>query len=257
MKQLMTHNRLASPKVILQCVLVLMLSILFSGCGTMQASETPKQEKELSVLMVFSERERSGTPLFRSRIYVNNDYLYIADDSSKDGYILFDRAKQTIYSVSHSNRTAFVITPKPVDIESPVAIDYQVEAQPSSAIPEVSGRTATHYRYNANGQHCYDAVTLEKSFLPGVVKALKEYRTVLAGEHASTLLKMPMDTHEACDLAVNVFHATQHLDTGLPLREWDQKGYLKFMVDYRTGVDFDKSKLIVPADYQEFSVQSQ
>ncbi|MGD8559768.1 MAG: hypothetical protein PVH04_08880 [Gammaproteobacteria bacterium] len=239
--------------------ITLLLTTILSACGTMggaSSDATQKaQEDKLSVLMVFSEREQAGTPLFRSTMYVNDDYLYIDDDSPDEGYILFDRKKQTIYSVAPTNKTVFVIKPKPVTIDPPIAIDYQVEAQPSSAIPKVSGRTATHYRYDVNGAHCYDAVTLEKSFLPGVVKALKEYRTVLAGEHASTLLSMPMDTHEACDLAVNVFHATQHLDTGLPLREWDQNGKLKFMVDYRVGYDFDESKLTVPEDYREFSVE--
>lgn len=231
------------------------LTVMLSACGTTGPATGAKQKDEkLSVFMVFSERERAGTPLFRSSMYVNDDYIYISDDSSDDGYILFDRQKQTIYSVSHSNKSIFVIKPKEIKIKSPIAIDYQAAAQPSSAIPKVSGRTATHYRYDANGEHCYDAVTLEKSFLPGVVKALKEYRMVLAGEHASTVLKMPKDTHEACDLAVNIFHATQHLDTGLPLREWDQKGYLKFMVDYKIGFNFDKNKLTLPADYRQFSV---
>lgn len=231
------------------------LALLLSACAsTGPAGGAKAKDEKLSVFMVFSERERAGTPLFRSTMYVNDDYLYIGDDSSDDGYILFDRQKQTIYSVSHSNKSIFVIKPKDVTIKSPIAIDYQVAAQPSSAIPKVSGRTATHYRYDANGEHCYDAVTLEKSFLPGVVKALKEYRTVLAGEHAMTLPRMPMDTLEACDLSVNIFHATQHLDTGLPLREWDQKGYLKFLVDYKTGFKFDQSKLTLPPDYKEFSV---
>jgi len=230
---------------------------LQTACETTGGSKddaAKAKDKKTSVFMVFSEREEAGTPLFKSRMYVNDKFLYISDDRFPDDFVLFDRDKQTIYSVTNANKTIFVIKPKEVKGEPPIKIAYESESQPSSAIPKVSGRTATHYRYTANGEHCYDAVTLEKDFLPEVVQAIKEYRQVLAGEHASTVHAMPPDTHEACDLAVNIYYATKHLDTGLPLREWDQKGYLKFMVDYRENFKFDESKLKLPEGYKEFSV---
>lgn len=247
------NNRMS---VILKFIPVLLLVILLNACASMETGTegSKAKEEQLSVFMVFSEREEAGTPLFRSRMYVNDKYLYINDDRFPDDFVLFDRNKQTIYSVTHANKTIFVIKPKEVKGAPPIAITYESESQPSSAIPKVSGRTATHYRYNANGKHCYDAVTLEKTFLPGVVKAIKEYRQVLAGEHASTVHSMPLDTHDACDLAINIYYATKHLDTGLPLREWDQRGFLKFMVDYRVNFKFDESKLKLPEGYQEFSV---
>ena len=236
--------------------LVLVMAGLLNACASMGpgADDASAKDEKLSVFMVFSEREEAGTPLFRSRMYVNNNYLYINDDRFPDDFLLFDREKRTIYSVTHSNKTIFVIKPKEVKGAPPIEITYESESQPSSAIPKVSGRTATHYRYTANGIHCYDAVTLEKTFLPGVVQALREYRQVLAGEHASTVHAMPADTHDACDLAVNIYYATKHLDTGLPLREWDQRGFLKFLVDYRVNFKFDESTLKLPEGYQEFSV---
>jgi len=244
-------------KVSLKPVLILFMAVLLNACASMGPGaddEANAKDEKLSVFLVFSEREEAGTPLFRSRMYVNDKYLYINDDRFPDDFLLFDREKQTIYSVTHSNKTIFVIKPKEVKGAPPIEITYESESQPSSAIPKVSGRTATHYRYTANGKHCYDAVTLEKTFLPGVVQALKEYRQVLAGEHASTVHAMPADTHDACDLAVNIYYATRHLDTGLPLREWDQRGFLKFMVDYRVNFKFDESTLKLPEGYQEFSV---
>ena len=227
------------------------------GCETTGTSEV--QEKSVlgddyGVLLSFSERERAGTPLFNSRMYFDKNYLYISDDRIPDDFILFNRKNQTIYSVTHANKTAFVIKPREVKGEPPIKIDYVVESQPSSAIPKVSGRVATHYKYIANGSHCYDAVTLEKSFLNEVVAVLKEYRGVLAGEHASTVHRMPMDTHDACDLALNIYHSSMHLDTGLPMREWDQKGFLRFMVNYQLNYKVDAAKFEIPKDYQEFSV---
>lgn len=238
-----------------QLILILSLLMLLTACQSMEpAADDVAGTQDESVFMIFSEREEAGTPLFKSRMYVNKDYLYINDDRFPDDFLLFDRQKQTIYTVTHSNKTIFVIKPREVKGAPPIEIAYEAESQPSSAIPKVSGRTATHYRYMANGKHCYDAVTLEKTFLPSVVQALKEYRQVLAGEHASTVHAMPSETHDACDLAVNIYYATKHLDTGLPLREWDQRGFLKFMVDYRVNFKFDESKLKLPEDYQEYSV---
>lgn len=229
-----------------------------AGCETMGKKPIAKQKSELGddygVLLTYSERERAGTELFRSQIYVNKNYLYMQDQRAPDDYLLFDRKKKTIYSVTHANKTVFVIKNKEIKGDPPIQIKYISESQPSSAIPKVSGRVATHYRYSANGKQCYDAVTLEKEFLSEVVEAFKEFRQVLAGEHASTVHKMPMDTHDACDLALNIYYATKHLDTGLPMREWDQNGFLKFMVNYKLDHKIDESKFVIPSDYQEFSV---
>ncbi|MCI0508051.1 MAG: hypothetical protein L0Z73_18380 [Gammaproteobacteria bacterium] len=238
-------------------IVVLCFSILLTACESMAPATgdaAKVKDENLGVFMIFSEREQAGTELFKSRMFINKYYIYINDDRFPDDFLLFDRQKQTIYTVTHVNKTIFVIKPKEITREPPIEIKYEAVSQPSSAIPKVSGRTATHYRYDANGVHCYDAVTLEKTFLPDVVQALREYRLVLAGEHASTVHAMPLETHDACDLALNIYYAAKHLDTGLPLREWDQRGYLRFMLDYRLDFKFDENKFNLPADYKEYSV---
>ncbi|WP_455375454.1 hypothetical protein [Kaarinaea lacus] len=235
----------------------LIVLVVITGCettGTSQVKDKSELGEDYGVLLTYSERERAGTPLFKSQMFVNKNYLYISDERSPDDFLLFNRANKTIYSVTHANKTVFVIKPKEVKGAPPIKIDYVAKSQPSSAIPKVSGRIATHYQYSANGSQCYDAVTLEKSFLNEVVGVIKEYRQVLAGEHASTVHSMPMDTHDACDLALNIYHATQHLDTGLPMREWDQKGFLKFMINYQRNYKMDVAKFEIPKDYNEFSV---
>ena len=239
------------------CLVSLLAAVVVSGCestGSQKAAEPSVLGDDFGVLLVYSERERAGTPLFKSQMYVNKNYLYMNDDRASDDFILFDRKKKTIFSVTHANKTVFVIKNKKIEGAAPIKIDYVVKSQPSSAIPKVGNSTATHYRYTANGEHCYDAITLEKSFLPEVVTVLKEYRQVLAGEHASTVHSMPMDTHNACDLALNIYNASQHLDTGLPMREWDQKGFSRFINTYKLNYKVDNSKFEIPKDYKEFSV---
>ena len=169
-------------------------------------------------------------------------------------FMLFDRATQTIYSVNSANQTIFEIKPKAIDIQPPIAIDYTETSQPSSAIPKIQHMQATHYRYDANGEHCYDAVTMPLEFLPVVVEAMKEFRLVLAGEHASTLDNIPNDMQDACDLAVNVFHAAKHYEHGLPIREWDRKGYQRFLKDYKTAVFMDPKEYELPEGYKRYSI---
>jgi hypothetical protein len=118
----------------------------------------------------------------------------------------------------------------------------------------VDGKQATHYRYNANGEHCYDAVTLGKEFMPEVGNAMVEFREVLAGEHAKTVLNTPKELLNACDLALNIFNASAHVKNGLPLREWDQKGYRRFLVNYRTDAEIKRQDLELPSDYTRYSI---
>jgi len=215
--------------------------------------DSNNSDLEKGVLMVYSERE-AGSPLFRSRVFVNENYVYMDDSRIPADFLLFNRKEQKIYTVNSNDKSVFVIEPKKVAVTSPIEIDYTEASQPSSAIPSVGGGKATHYRYDANGKHCYDAVTLEKSFLPGVIDAFKEFRLVLAGEHASSLSRMPADTHDACDLALNIFHTTKHLEHGVPLREWDQQGYLRFMIDYMENFTMKPENLKIPTEYRQYSV---
>lgn len=236
---------------------VLFLLGVITACettpGKAKVAETELGD-DYGVFLSYTERERAGTEVFNSRMYVNKNYLYINDDRAPKDFLLFDRNKRTIYSVTRANNTVFVIKPKEIKGDSPIKLDYTSKSQPSSAIPKVSGRVATHYQYTANGKQCYDAVTLEKDFLPEVVEVMKEYRQVLAGEHASTVHSMPADVQDPCDLALNIYHANDHLETGLPVREWDRKGFDKFLVNYKMKYKMDPATFEIPEDFKEFSI---
>ena len=263
----MTHSQMFRTRFGVSCLVLLKSFAIISafivglsGCDTIDTKNGAKRsavmDDEAGVLMTFSQRDEKGQPLFASRLFVNNKFLYIDDDNFPNDYVLFDRNQQTIYSVTRETRTIFVIRPKEVKGEPPIPITYRMESQPSAAIPKIDGRSSTHYRYFANDKQCYDVITLQKDFLPEVVQALREYRMVLAGEHASTIHKMPKDTLDACDLALNIYYAAKHLDTGLPIRQWDQIGHEKFMVNYKLHVKIDPQKLTIPENYKQFSVSA-
>ena len=232
------------------------LLVSLTACSALQMKK-PKTEEELKNalgnLLIMVERN-AGDESFTTRIFVNEGYMHMSDTRSPADYMLFNRTERTIYNVTTGDKTILVIRDKPVNVESPIKLDYQEESQPSSAIPKINGKQATHYQYTANGKHCYDAVVMPKDFMPDVAAAMREFREVLAGEHATTVDRTPKELLDACDLSVNIFHATQHLDHGLPIREWDQHGYQRFLKDYRENLQASEGTFDLPKDFERYSV---
>ena len=230
--------------------------VSLTACSALQMAK-PKTVEELNNapgnLLIMVEHN-AGEGSFTTRIFVNEGYMHMSDTRSPADYMLFNRKEKTIYNVTTEDKTILVIRDKPVNIQSPIKLDYQEESQPSSAIPKINGKQATHYQYTANGKHCYDAVVMPKDFMPDVTAAMREFREVLAGEHATTVDRTPKELLDACDLSVNIFHATQHLDHGLPIREWDQHGYQRFLKDYRENLQASEGTFDLPKDFKRYSV---
>ena len=232
------------------------LLVSMMACSALQ-SVKPKTVAELKSapgsLLIMMESNDGGAP-FTTRIFVNEGYMHMSDTRSPADYMLFNRKEKTIYNVTSEDKTILVIRDKPVSIDSPIELDYQEVSQPSGAIPKVNGMQATHYLYSAKGKHCYDAVVMPKDFMPDVLSAMREFREVLAGEHATTVDRIPEELLDACDLSVNIFHATQHMDHGLPIREWDRHGYQRFLKDYRENLEASEGTFDLPKDFKRYSI---
>ena len=232
------------------------LFVSMTACSMLQ-NVKPKTVAELksapgNLLIMMESNE--GTATFTTRIFVNEGYMHMSDTRSPADYMLFNRQEKTIYNVTSEDKTILVIRDKPVNVDSPIELDYQEESQPSGAIPRINDMQATHYKYIANGKHCYDSVVMPKGFMPDVLAAMREFREVLAGEHATTVDRTPKELLDACDLSVNIFHATQHMDHGLPIREWDRHGYQRFLKDYRENMEAAEGTFDLPKDFERYSV---
>lgn len=232
------------------------LLVSMMACSTLQ-NVKPKTVAELKSapgnLLIMME-SNDGENTFTTRIFVNEGYLHMSDTRSPADYMVFNRKEKTIYNVTSEDKTILVIRDKPVKISPPIELNYKEESQPSGAIPKINGNQATHYQYSANGVHCYDAVVMPKEFMPDVVAAMREFREVLAGEHATTVDRTPKELLDACDLSINIFHATQHMDHGLPIREWDRHGYQRFLKDYRQNLVASEGTFDLPKDFEQYSV---
>ena len=221
--------------------------------GGKNSQSASGDQKNVGTLLIFSEREAGSTP-FTTRIFVNSKYMRMSDSLSPADFILFNRVERTIYNVTRDEKSILVIRDRPNNVKPPIEIKYEEKMQLSNSIPKIDGRQATHYRFFANGKRCYDSVVLGGDFMPDVLAALREFRQVLANEHASSVSNVPKEMMDACDMAVNVFYATKHMDHGLPIREWNTLGYQRFLKDYRESVSAPDSSFVLPKDYEQYSM---
>ena len=220
------------------------------GCATeaTHSEDAPIDPTKVGVSLLYAEKE-AGSPESGLRLFVNAEFMRIDDLSAPNDFILFDRKKRTIYNVIAAEKSVAVISPRPVTATAPIPIAFTEEKHESAAITRGAENTkGYYYKFFANGVACYNVVVAE-NYLPDVVNAFKEFRTVLAGEHATSLGNLPPDRQDACDLALNIFYPAHHLDFGFPVREWDDKGYSKFLREAQRGVVIDPEMLKIPADY--------
>ena len=234
-------------------LLVVVGAFGIASCATdpTHSGEETIDQSKVGVSLLYAEKE-ADSPESGIRMYVNAEFLRIDDQSVPNDFILFDRKKRTIYNVIGADKSVSVISPMPVTVVSPIPIAFTEEKHESAAVTRgAESSKGYYYKFFANGVACYNVVVAE-NYLPDVVKAFGEFRTVLAGEHATALGNLPPDRLNACDLALNIFYPVRHLQFGFPVREWDDKGYSKFLRDVQTSVVIDPVMLTIPAGYARY-----
>ncbi len=229
------------------------LSLLITwvgGCATQPTDQAkvPDNYSKLGVALVYTESEPGLEPN-RINIFVNEEFIRVDEQSSPNDFILFDRKARKIYNVLSSDKTIAVITSQPVIGKPPIPIAYTYEKEESAAVPrDADNPRGYHYKFLVNDKACYNTVVVE-DYLPEVVEAFKEFRMVLAGEHAAALGNIPPDQLDACDLALNIFEPTRHLEFGFPVREWGPDGRSRFLKDNQVGVAIENKYFELPAGY--------
>lgn len=232
-------------------------STLLTSCGQdkdkVATTKEGTSKAPVSILLVFDDRE-SGVEPYSTRMVITDKFLHIDDEpEDKNSFVLFDRKKQTIYSVSSENNTILVIPPMPVTQKPPAGVIFEEIKTEASDAPALAGKPTSHYRYAVNGKVCHEVYSVE-GVLDEAVKALSEYRHVLAGQHAIVMQRLPMDVQEPCDLFVNIFEPSRHLEHGFPVLDIDQIGHHRLLVDYDTHYAPDPGLFKLPEDYPQLSL---
>ena len=221
------------------------LLILLSGLSLASCTDKPPS----TIFLSFTETGPAGENAVR--MLVNEKFLRIEDGDTQDGFIVFDRAARTIYSVSHSGQTTLVLRAQPVTLAVPKQLENTVVRE-KETLPSVDGKSVAHYHLLTNGKRCFDVYAAD-GLLPEVVKALREYHETLAGEQAAMQTNMPMHMHAACDLADQIFVPARYLEHGFPVRQVNFAGVTRQLVGYKRDVPVEAGIFDLPKAYKQMS----
>lgn len=202
-----------------------------------------------TIFLSFTESSPDGE--YPVRMLVSEKFLRIEDGDTQDGFIVFDRAARTIYSVSHAGKSTLVLHARPVTLSAPKQFEHKVERDKEN-LPPVDGKTVTHYRLLTNRERCFDVYAAD-GLLPEAVAALREYHETLAGEQAAMQSNMPISMQSACDLADLVFLPARYLAHGFPVRQVNRVGVTRQLVSYKRDVPVEKGIFDLPKDYKQIT----
>lgn len=223
------------------------IALLMMGLSAAASAQT------LDGVMLKYMVSESGLEPHPSRIIITEKMVRMDDDEPGGDYLLFDREKKQISSVTHEDETVFEIPLREVTQKSPFPLKRHHTLEVDNKAPEIGGKQPHQLRLFVNEKLCYDAVVVP-GLLPDSVQALRDFNRVLAGEQGKMLAELPGDMIEACDLALHTFHPEWPLESGLAIQEFDlsmQRGRL--LVDIDQGFKVEQTLLELPADYKRYS----
>lgn len=216
-------------------------------------SAQQKQQSQNVLMLKFQEGEPEVDP-YTTRMLVADDYLRLDDGGDQDDFILFDRKQKIIYSVTHENKSVLVVTNLPV--KGAWADDLKLEEilHEDSNAPLVSGRRPGQIEMRVNGKLCRRMVVVP-GLLEPAIKALIEFRQVLASEHVRNLGRTPVEMQDSCFLGYEVRNPDKVLQFGFPVQQQDHMGKTRILLDYKSGFSVNPSVFQLPQGYREFSSQ--
>ena len=200
----------------------------------------------------FDELE-SGVEPVQVRYLVTSKYLRIDNGNLQDDFILFDMTEKTIFSVNHTDKTILVIKNnnwmKPEYDFSPEVIQAPLEGS-----PVISGKQVQGYKVMVDGEVCTNI-----QFIPGLYKSemqvLKKYQQTLSSQQISNLSNTPEHMKTPCFMLDVAYNEGNYYDLGMPVQEWHNRGYAKYLKEYKTQ-NVPENFFVLPKDYKQYSVGS-
>jgi hypothetical protein len=220
---------------------------------TQPAITTPQAGKPTAIFLRYDVLEPGVDP-YQTRMVITDDYIRIDDDDNPRNFILVDRNKDIVYSVSDDNDAILVVPKGLVKLEQAFEIKYTEQRVVEKQAPRIDGKPTARYIFEANGLACYDTVIAE-GLLPEATRALTQYLSILAGQHATTLKEVPADMINACDLGMHVLKPGMHLVHGLPISELDPaSGYRRQLIEFEDDHEIDVSLFVLPEEFGRFTI---
>ncbi|HKJ75847.1 MAG TPA: hypothetical protein VKA64_01445 [Gammaproteobacteria bacterium] len=208
--------------------------------------------EDVEAVMLLYQRQDGGGPAYPSRFLVTPEYMRIDSGETEGDYVLFDRKKGVIHSVTHQDGSVLEIRPHEVAVEAPVELNLSQERTDQGDMPPVGGTVPERHLLRANDRRCYEVVAVP-GLLEAAVEARREYRRVLAGEHARGVNALPADMQDVCNLATHTFAPVRHLAYGLPIQERGHDGFSRTLMDYDRAVEVDAALFTLPEGYVHYA----
>ena len=241
----------------LNCCLLPVVVIFLVSAGCSRGNDelrVPEQEDgTVSVDWLLYEEQEQGTDQYPVRILVSKHYLRFDDNYDASDFLLLDRRTHTLFSVSHEERSILVIEGKPRVTSLPADIALTEERSEDSNAPTIGGHAPLHVRFKANNDLCYEAVVVP-GLMEMVAEALIEYAELLGLRQLDSLGSFPDAMQTPCFLSRYIYRPARQYREGLPVREWDNEGYLRTLMDFGKKRSVSPGLFLLPDGYEQFRI---
>lgn len=239
--------------VLLGRLVVLPLVLVVAGCGGGRDDGADAQQHATRGTQLKYYDSEPGVGSYDTRVLVTDDYMRMDDGVEGGDYVLLDRNTQVIYSVTHERRSILEIRARQPDKVPPPDLRLNVRSYSDPAAPRIAGKVPMRYELRVDDFVCRNVVTVP-DILPAALRALGEFRRILAGAHMSNLDKTPKEMQDDCFLAYDVFAPERQLQYGFPIQEWDEQGYSRHLLDYQEDTALDEALFSLPEGYERTQI---
>ena len=232
-------------------LLGMMLACAHQSPGVVKSGATDPTAERGSVLS-FSERAGTEADAGTVRMLVSGQFLRIDEGPDSQDFVLYDRKQDKAWNVVAEDRSVLLIH-APQTTGAVIKPDWQIETEASHALGLAglpNGTRSSYVRLSLAGQTCLHQVTAD--LFPRELELWREYQLLLSRysrQAADGGLSDQIVEADACRTAIKQLDPATPLSGGFPLREWNDAGYQRFLMDFRNGVVLDPVLFTIPAEY--------
>lgn len=252
----MTRREFTMPGLYLKRLLLFVNACLLPATLALAAPiPEPEPESARHALVIdFVEKDPYVEP-YATRMIVTPRYLRVDDGKGAVDFMLYDRKRKLIYSVTQEDHSVMVLRPKHREVAPPMELQMTHRAMGVMPdVPSVNGVKPRHYQFIVNGDVCYEYVVIP-GLLKDAVAALKEFNAVIASDARLTVNIIPADVRNACSVAMTAYAVNYNLMHGFPVQGWSPDGKARSLLGYNENVTVDPAWFTLPAGYRRFTVE--
>ncbi len=229
--------------------------IYFAGVSCLLCSVVAAAGPQVDATRLTYTEKEPGTDPYTVTYTVAKEFVRIDDASDTSGSIVYDVGQNTIYSISHYDRSILVI-PEYSNKAFEPAFKVDIKYTALENAPTVSGKNVYNYVVSAHttvtSETCMQ-IQLVPDLMPDVAKTLQAFQRVVSGQHALNVEKTPEEFRTPCYLVDQVYNRGDYYDKGLPIQEWHSNERTRYLTNFE-AVKVDPAVFDIPADYRQYSL---